>query len=163
MKTNEVCSANGRYRYRLEVKISDDPSACLFIMLNPGTEEGNEDRPHSTREKCKKFAEHWGYGTLVDCNLFASRSSKPVNLVVGPENDAHILAAAQNADIIVCAWGNGGSQQGRGSQVITMLINAGHRKKMFRLGSLTAVNEPRHPLGRGKHYLPLDTLRERMQ
>ena len=162
MAITEVCSVDGKFRYRLEVKVSGKLGTCLFIMLNPGTEEGNEDRPHPTRERCKRFAEHWGYGTLVDCNLFASRSSKPVDLVVGPENDAHLLSVAQGADIIVCAWGNGGRHQGRGAQVIKMLIDAGHRKKMYRLGSLTAQGEPRHPLGRGKHYLPLDISKESM-
>ena len=160
MTINEVCSADGKYRYRLEVKISEKSGICLFLMLNPGTEEGHEDRSHPTREKCKGFAQEWGYGTLVDCNLFASRSSKPANLEVDPDNDEHILAAAQSADVIICAWGNGGRRQGRSSQVIKMLIDAGHRKKMFRLGSLTQEGFPRHPLGRGKHRLPLNTPRE---
>ena len=160
MTINEVCSADGKYRYRLEVTLSDKPGICLFLMLNPGTEEGREDRPHPTRKKCKDFAQEWYCGTLVGCNLFASRSSKPVNLEVGPDNDQHILAAAQSADIIICAWGNGGRRQGRSSHVIKMLTDAGHRKKMFRLGSLTQKGEPRHPLGRGKHYLRLSTPKE---
>ena len=169
MTINEVCSADGKYRYRLEVKISEKFGICLFLMLNPGTEEGHEDRYHPTREKCKGFAQEWGYGTLVDCNLFAVRGKDAKEALsvadpIGLENNRHIKAAASRADKIVLAWGDSGvgalgkhEFNERVAKVVQLLKEASASEKLYMLcpsgkPCLTQKGQPRHPL-----YLRLNT------
>ena len=69
-------SEDGHYRYWLEAKLADGNGVCLFLMLNPATENADQERKrsHRTRKKCEKFSRRWGYGTLWTCNLFALRS-----------------------------------------------------------------------------------------
>ena len=74
---NMICSHDGKYRYWKEVELSDRYGVCLFLMLNPATEDESVQRHHRTLEKCKKFVRQWGYGTLWTCNLFALRSPDP--------------------------------------------------------------------------------------
>lgn len=144
-------SPDERYRYWLEVKLSGKSGVCMFLMLNPSTESGDREREsrHRTREKCKKFAEREGYGTLVICNLFALRTRKPKNLKkcsnpIGPDNDQHIVRKAQESDLIVCAWGNDGTYHDRGHEVLKMLKSVELSQKMRHLG-LTVKKQPRHP------------------
>ena len=153
----------GDYRYRLEVKISENPGICLFLMLNPGTETGREERYHPTRQRCIKFTHGWGYGTLWTCNLFARRASKPKDLRFeanpqgNPDNDDHIRQAAAAADIIVCAWGTSGWKVGRStfrerlSDIAATLRPEIDKGKVYALGEPSKGGQPRHPL-----FLPED-------
>ena len=145
-------SSDGRYRYWLEVRLSGKSGVCMFLMLNPGTENENREQKsaHPTRKRCMQFAEREGYGTLLTCNLFALRSQHPKNLKkcpnpIGPDNDQHILRKAHESDLIVCAWGNKGTHLDRVNQVVRMLKSAGHSQKMHHLGRLTTKGQPRHP------------------
>ena len=146
-------SPDGRYRYWLEVKLSGKGGVCMFLMLNPGTEnEDLEHKPaHPTRKRCMQFAEREGYGTLLTCNLFALGSQNPENLKkcpnpIGPDNDQHILRKAHESDLIICAWGyKGEAHLDRVNQVVQMLKSAGLSEKMRHLG-LTAKRQPQHPL-----------------
>ncbi|MXY59130.1 MAG: DUF1643 domain-containing protein [Chloroflexi bacterium] len=163
MKTNDVCSADGRYRFRLEIQLSEKLGICLFLMLNPGTEKGYEERYHPTRQRCIEFAHRWGYGTLWTCNLFARRAIKPKTLRFeanpegNPDNDHHIRKAAAEADIIVCAWGTSGWKVGRGafrdrlSGIATTLKAEVDKGKVYALGEPSKGGQPRHPL-----FLPRD-------
>ena len=130
----ESVSPDGKYRYRLEIELSDAASVCLFLMLNPSTrDERTRTGYHLTRERCKALARVRGCGTLVTCNLFAYRCSRPRELretddpVGQPENDRHIRAAVRQADMIVCAWGDSGRRALPGAfcdrvrQVVTLL------------------------------------------
>ena len=56
-----------KYRYWLDARLCENPrkdGAVLFIMLNPGTEEGKEEGGHKTRTTCEELAADWGYGVL---------------------------------------------------------------------------------------------------
>lgn len=148
------------YRYFLKVPLTSDVEAssstlskegvCLFLMLNPGSTNNNRKR-HPTRENCERFAREWGYGELWTCNLFALRSPNPRALrrhddPIGPDNDAHIRAAAKKAKTIVCAWGNRGGYMGRAQEVVSILRKADADAKLYTLGELTKQGQPRHPL-----------------
>ena len=153
-------SEDKRYRYWLEVKLSGKSGVCMFLMLNPSTESEDRERQsrHRTRKRCMKFAERWGYGTLVTCNLFALGTGKPKNLKkcsnpVGPENDQHILRKAQESDLIVCAWGDDGTYHDRGNEVLQILKSDGLSQKVCHFG-LTVKKQPRHP-ARIKNDAPL--------
>ena len=175
---HNVCfSEDCRYRYWLESKeidvTNEDKGTCLFLMLNPST--ADQDCPDNTVTKCKGFAQQWRYKTLWICNLFGYRSPDPADLKrqtnpVGPDNDQHIKAAASQADKIVLAWGDSGITalgksefNERVREVVPLLKEAGAYEKLYKLCPsgrlcLTQKGQPRHPQGRGKHSLPLDTL-----
>jgi hypothetical protein len=142
------------YRYRLGRRWSDGP-AVLLVMMNPSTADPMRD--DRTIAKVTKLARLWGYGTLLVGNVHAYRCTDQGRLAetadpCGPENDAHLLAMAAEAELIVMAYGSPKLPQlrVRGPLVAGMLQAAGHRLHALRL-SVDGV--PWHPL-----YLP-DSLR----
>ena len=58
---------------------------------------------------------------------------------VGEGNDAAILRAAEEADLVVCAWGNHGLERSRQVRELLMGIEL-HALK------ITGAGEPGHPL-----------------
>ena len=161
--------ASGPYRYWLKAEVTllegqQSKGTCLFIMLNPATQDNQEhSSSHGTRERCKCLAKKWRYGTLVDCNLFPKRGtpSQPVasenDASAEPNNDRHLLLAAQDADIIVCAWGGDGAGKGRAYAVVQMLVDRGFSHKLHTLGFTQSNNQPRHPKPRNPQQWPKPT------
>jgi hypothetical protein len=106
-----VFSEDGRYRYLLTRQWA--PLAAqlwaMFIMLNPSKAGAVQSDPTVTR--CVGFAQRWGYTGLRVVNLSALVATDPKELraaadPVGPDNDRHIVAAADCANqIIIAAWG----------------------------------------------------------
>lgn len=130
-----------RYRYELTRRWDDGPEVC-WIMLNPSTADDAKDDP--TIRRCINFAKKWGFAGLTVANLFAWRSTQRAVLKtladpVGPENDAAILAAADRANAVVCAWGIDGVIGGRSEAVMRLLVG----RNLF---ALTANGQPVHPL-----------------
>lgn len=159
-----VISEDGRYRYRLERRWSKVPGTALFVMLNPSTADAEKDDP--TIRRCVGFAKGWGLGHLIVTNVFALRATDPEELAlerdpVGPENEGHLRKAAQEADVIVVAWGAGprrlfAVRYLRLASVISDLagpstISQPLGRPLWCLGT-TKNGSPRHPL-----YLPKDT------
>lgn len=141
-------SSNGAYRYRLDRRWGGG-RAVLFVMLNPSTATELANDP--TIERCERRARMWGHGALSVVNLFAYRATRPRDLMraadpVGPDNDAQILTAAQEAGLILCAWGVHGVFQGRDKSVEHLLRDQGLALHAL---AWTAGGTPRHPL-----YLP---------
>lgn len=142
------------YRYRLwRVWDESKPKLC-FVMLNPSTATHEVLDP--TVSRCKKRAEMLGYGGLEVVNIFAYRSTYPVDLYlwstlgrnpVGEGNDSHILKAASNSGMVICAWGTVGEFQRRGFKVSRYLLgNFGDKTHYLKMN---ANGSPAHPL-----YLP---------
>lgn len=134
-----------RYRYRLEQGWGSG-GRVLFVLLNPSTADELNDDP--TVRRCWTFAADWGYGRGEVCNLFAWRDTDPRGMLaaedpVGPENDFHLLEAADQASLIVCGWGAYGAHRGRAAEVTALLRGAGHT--LYALG-FTRDGQPRHPL-----------------
>jgi hypothetical protein len=126
MKKDAFIDQTGMYRYSLSRIWNDDAPSVLFIMLNPSTADANED--DRTIRRCIGFAKAWGFGSLEIRNLFAFRSTNPNELKkckdpIGPENDRHILEAAQKADKIVLAWGAHGVLKERNREVYKMIAS----------------------------------------
>lgn len=103
----------GQYRYVLKRTI---PSIfrwvkpALFIMLNPSTADAEKDDP--TIRRCVSFASLQGCTELTVVNLFALRTTNPVELMnhedpVGPLNDQRIAEQIDKhkLGIVVAAWG----------------------------------------------------------
>jgi hypothetical protein len=147
MKGDAIISPCETYRYTL-TRIWDDtlPRTC-FVCLNPSTADASINDP--TCNYCIKLVKHWGHGSIVIVNLFAFRASKPEVMrrfegdVIGPSNDEHIFAQAQQSDLVICAWGNNGVHNLRNIEVKEMLLRCD--KPLHHLG-LTASNHPVHPM-----------------
>jgi hypothetical protein len=117
-----------------------------FLMLNPSTADEFRLDPSCTRARV--YAERWGFGGLIVTNLFAWRATDPDEMKsarepVGKGNDAAILAAAREAKLVICAWGNHGAHLGRSAKVAALLNRAGVRLHVLKMN---AGGEPAHPL-----------------
>ncbi len=144
-----VISPDGAYRYELVRRWGRGDSVVVFVMLNPSTADARKD--DATIRRCMGFARQWGHDALVVVNLFAFRATDPANLAavndpIGPENDAYIRKACQQASRIVCAWGAHPIVDARQKAVLSLIA-----AEVECLG-LTAAGRPRHPL-----YLASDT------
>jgi hypothetical protein len=117
-----------------------------FLMLNPSTADEVQLDPSCSR--ARRYAERWGFGGLIVTNLFAWRATDPhemkaVGDPVGRGNDAAILAAAREAGLLICAWGNHGAHDGRSARVVALLRSAGIDLHVLKMNG---GGEPSHPL-----------------
>ena len=113
-----------RYRYALWRTWDASLPRVMFIGLNPSTADERNDDP--TLVRCMNFARDWGYGGVIMANLFAWRATDPAELKrvgepVGRANNRWLRRLAQEAGLVVAAWGNDGTYLDRGAQVVAML------------------------------------------
>lgn len=150
-----VFSPCRRWRYLLWRQWDAAKPLANFLMLNPSTADEVKLDPSCTRARL--YAERWGYGALIVTNLFGWRATDPEEMKaardpVGRGNDRAILAAAAEAALVVCAWGNHGAHGERSARVRELL--RGRELHMLRMNG---SGEPAHPL-----YLPARLAPRRM-
>jgi hypothetical protein len=150
-----VIDPSGTYRYSLGRQLGGNGPRIVWVMLNPSTADGFVDDP--TIRKICGFSTRWGYSHVTVVNLFALRSTDPRALKrhqdpVGPENDAHIRAAVEQAATVVCAWGNHGALHDRDLVVRRLIRSAGKAAVVLGLNESGARKQPVHPL-----YQPYET------
>lgn len=154
LNTDAVMSGDQKYRYSLQrTWAEDDSKLCAFIGLNPSTADQNTDDP--TIRRCVRFAQDWGYESLVMLNLFAWRDTDPKAMMVqnnpvGAFNDQMLTYWAQRAELVVCAWGNHGVHKKRSDSVVGLL--KGIELKCFKI---TKAGQPIHPLYQRADALPV--------
>lgn len=140
-----------RYRYALTRRLGLGERIVLFVGLNPSTATAEQDDP--TIRRCVGFARRWGYDWYYMGNIMAFRSTDPRGLpadsaeAVGPENRDALEAMAEQADLIVAAWGS--NRLGPEAQAIADWILS--LPKTHCLG-VNKNGSPKHPL-----YLRQDT------
>lgn len=139
-----------RYRYALWRTWDETLPRVMFIGLNPSTADETVDDP--TLRRTMDFARRWGYGGVGNGNLFAFRATEPRDMMaapdpVGPDNDAWLRRLADEAALVVAAWGNGGAFMDR-SAAVRGLLDGLHCLK------LNASGEPAHPLYQRKETRP---------
>lgn len=115
----------------------------MFVGLNPSTADEVED--DRTIQRCVNFAKRWGYGSLCMVNLFAYRATSPKAMLahadpIGVDNDRWLVEFADDAAVVVAAWGASGTHLQRDQAVIRLLAG-----KLSCLGR-TKGGHPRHPL-----------------
>ena len=111
-----VISRCEKYRYKLTRTWDEDKKKVLFIMLNPST--ANHIKNDLTTIRCINFAEKWGYGGIMIGNIYPFRAKRPKDLRkwlnefiysdghgATKTNETHVKEMAEQADMIVCAWG----------------------------------------------------------
>ncbi|MDH5535245.1 MAG: DUF1643 domain-containing protein, partial [Betaproteobacteria bacterium] len=144
-----IFSSCRRWRTLLWRRWDEARPVANFVMLNPSTADERVLDP--TCARARNYAERWGYGALLVTNVFAWRATDPSAMKatgdpVGKGNDGAILRAAQEARLVVCAWGNHARHRERSGAVQRLLRGAGIALHVLRLN---ASGEPAHPL-----YLP---------
>lgn len=137
-----------KYRYTLRRHLSWAKPRLKFtiVMLNPSTADAVENDP--TTRICMRIAKKCGCTFYTAVNCFAWRSPHPKDLLecedpIGPDNDEHIVREVSDADIVVVAWGNGGSLFGRSEHVRELLFE--HTSEVFCL-DINKTGEPHFPL-----------------
>jgi hypothetical protein len=109
LDTGALFSPCRRWRYLLWRRWDRDKPVCVFVGLNPSTADETVDDP--TVRRMKRYAADWGYGSLWVLNAYAFRATDPAKMkaqgsnAVGPRNNEYLRTAAQQADIVVAAWG----------------------------------------------------------
>ncbi len=151
MKKDATFSDCRTYRYALWRLWDETKPYAMFIGLNPSTANETEDDP--TIRRCINYASDWGYGGLCMTNLFAFRATVPKVMLsasdpVGAENDSWLQTLAQNAGVIVGAWGNDGGFRNRSSDVMGMLPEMTCLKQ-------NKTGEPAHPLYQPRSATPV--------
>ncbi len=142
MKNTAKLSACRTYRYALWRTWDDSKPYVMFVGLNPSTADENTDDPTLTR--CINYAKSWGFGGVCMANLFAFRATDPAVMKsakdpVGGENNNWLKKLANNAGLVVAAWGNDGSYMSRSNHIRELLPDM-HCLKLNKSG------EPAHPL-----------------
>jgi hypothetical protein len=155
-ETGAIFSPCEQYRYRLWRRWSEGPW-CNFLMLNPS--KANELVNDPTVERCERRAQDMGFGGLIVTNLFAYRSTDPAAMLAHPEpngdfNDCAIIEAAEQSDMVICAWGGDGGHLGRArvmEQALRLIVpDKLHYLKWSKTGGF-----PWHPLYVGYAHKPV--------
>ena len=147
LKTSAVF--DGPYRYLLTREWDAEVKRVVWCACNPSIATAEVSDPTITREI--GFAKSWGYGGLVQTNIYALVSTDPKPLrthlaPVGPENDRYILEAALSPRCgrFVAAWGDVGGKVGTRAQEVLEMLRA-NGVEVWCLGK-TKNNNPVHPL-----------------
>lgn len=126
-----------------------------FVCLNPSTADETVNDP--TVAKCILLCQRWGFAGFAMTNVFAWRSTKPPvekfrdGSAIGDDNLAWIDAVAEEAGIIVCAWGEHASSLGRAKYLADHLRHS-HARKLCTLATadgrplINKSGNPTHPL-----------------
>jgi hypothetical protein len=131
------------WRYTLHRVWDDERGLLMVIGLNPSTADEVQNDPTVTR--CVNYARAWGFGGLLMMNAFAYRATFPKDLKaapdpVGPDNDFWLRRMAEEARLILAAWGNHGLWLDRQAKVLSLI-----GREVYCLG-VTKEGAPRHPL-----------------
>ena len=138
-----VFSACRAYRYTLWREWIGGSGYLQMIGLNPSTADEVLDDP--TIRRCINFAKSWGFSALCMTNAFAYRATDPHVMKanadpIGPENDRWLVDVAQDAGLIVAAWGVHGVHRNRQAELGRLLP-----ARLHCLGT-TKDGQPKHPL-----------------
>lgn len=106
-----IISSNcGKHQYVEIIPIEGgDKGACAVIGICPqGRVPGKTDK---AIENCVAFATRSGFSSVILVNLYSYLNCDPnevprISDSIGSDNDAWILKAAEDSDLIIGAWGD---------------------------------------------------------
>ncbi len=160
VKTDAEFSSCTRYRSVLSRVWDPSLPAIMFVGMNPSVADLEVDDP--TVRKETGFAQRWGYGSLIKCNVMDYRATNPRHLVepgVIPCSSRNLPAIAQSLSRVqgvVAAWGVLPQSLRSHSRAANGLLQKSGLP-VWCLGT-TKDNSPRHPL-----YLSNQSQRQRYQ
>lgn len=157
MRSSAVISECGKYRFQLTRNWWEEGKGlgtCLFVMLNPSTADADHDDP--TIRRCIAFAKSWGYDQLKVANLLPYRATDPMDLLEAlhngvdmryMENLSHLGKLLYEAQIVICAWGNGSIVQSNklDADFLKLTQHPFYKEKLHYL-ELSKAGVPKHPL-----------------
>jgi hypothetical protein len=138
-----VLSRCGVYRYRLYRMWAEGP-CILWVLLNPSTADASRD--DRTVNRCARFAESWGFGSMWIGNVYAYRATKPQHLPAGLreaeglDNAYHLRSMQLLSSRVVYGWGNHGP-----AHTPDLFGILGAKVEAWCLGK-TMLGMPKHPL-----------------
>lgn len=144
-----VFSECQRYRYQLREVWDPARPLVLWLLMNPSV--ACIDHSDPTLRKTGRFSKLWGFGGQWVGNVHAYRATDKNRLLevadpVGPENDRMIQEMAEQAAMVVLAYGQPPKAlRSRGTRVVELLR---HHPRLCHL-RLAQDGTPVHPL-----YLP---------
>lgn len=147
-----ILSPCGLYRYRLDRTVGMAGPVFAFFGINPSTADATTD--DATVRKWIGFTKAWGGSRFIVGNVWPLRSTDVRALAdatrwldIGRENTRHILAMADEADVLVPCWGDRSKVPRRMHNDLDDLLSLlrGTRKPVMHLG-LTKGGDPKHPL-----------------
>lgn len=150
MQSGATFSACRKWRYLLwRIWDASLPLLC-FIGMNPSSADENENDATITRMLVR--AMQGGYGGLLVVNGFALVETYSDKLqgyiadgldIIGPENDAAIVSAAQRSAMVLCGWGKPGRLLERDRIVLKLLRDCGVTPYAL---AINKDGTPKHPL-----------------
>ena len=131
----------------------EKPRTICFVMLNPSRADEKKDDP--TLRRCIDFAKQLKFERVDVVNLFSYVTSSPkillevardcAQITGGNEGDEILKETAQNADMIVLAWGaNGATYRTRVEHVLSFLVR--WKDKLHAFQGFKKKGFPPHPL-----------------
>ena len=147
-----ILSPCGLYRYRLERSVAMDGPVYAFFGINPSTADAQLD--DATVQKWVGFCKRWGASRFIVGNVWPLRAkdvralaTAPRWIGIGVENQRHILAMADEADVLVPCWGDRAkvprAMHNEIDELLSLLRGTG--KPVMHFG-LTKGGDPKHPL-----------------
>jgi hypothetical protein len=96
------------FRWRLDREVQDEGIVAALVGVNPS--DAGAVKNDQTIRKDLGFAQRLGWRRIIKVNKFAFRATDVRELAsafdpIGPENDAHLARAFEDADVIVPCWG----------------------------------------------------------
>jgi hypothetical protein len=141
----------------------DERPMLGYALLNPSIADETVLDP--TLKRCRAIATHAGYGGMEVVNLFSLVSTDPTGLrsrdhePAAATNLAHLRDLAARATLVI-GFGDlktyAASMQPTMQARVRALAEALKGLPLFALGT-TANGFPKHPLARGKAFVPRDT------
>jgi hypothetical protein len=109
MSGGAILSPCGTWRWVLWRDIAEEGLVAALCGVNPSTADAKEN--DATIRKDIGFAKVHGWRRIIKINEFAFRATDVNRLKTafdpcGPENDAHIRRALDEADVFVACWGS---------------------------------------------------------
>jgi hypothetical protein len=145
----------GRYRHLLLrrwvplARQSEREPFALWIGMNPSTADAKVDDPTVRREIT--FTRRLRLGCYIKTNVMSYRATKPQDLLApgvepcSPENLGFIRDAADEAEVIIAAWGSLHKKLQHYALSVESALRADGRDILC-LGTTKHGNWPRHPL-----------------
>lgn len=126
MERDATFSEDREHRYKLQRVLDGDfrDRTIAFVMLNPSTADEDGDDPAT--KKCLEIAREHDFKRVEIVNLFSKINSTAAEIhnckdPVRAENDQFIIDTCEEADKIICGWGNDGQYMNRSTEVFNRI------------------------------------------
>lgn len=148
-----LATIEGKHRYDLTRAWGAGPPIC-WVMLNPSTADGLQDDPTIWNIMCRSL--RWGFGSLVVVNVYSFRSSSPAEMKKWRrtwddsrwENRDRAEVHIKRCEMTIAAWGAHALNEDVGYLL-------GMEPPTLHCLGTTIDGAPKHPLARGKHWVPM--------